>query len=119
METVLFVEDCEDIREIYEAILTDEGYSVIKAENGREGLRLFHESEPELVLTDVMMPSSTGLDMIRLIRKKDKNVPIIAISGDPEHGKLSCGVGANSFIEKPFSSAHLIKKVAGHLNGSG
>ncbi len=112
---VLFIDDSEDIRDIYTTLLQDEGISVIAAKDGQEGLRQFESKNPQMILTDIVMPKLGGIEMIQLIRKKNKDIPIIAISGDPSQALKSSQAGANKFLAKPFCSKILLMNIKQHI----
>lgn len=118
MKTVLVVDDEPDIREVLEAILKMSGYNPLTAENGKDGLALFNEHTPDLVITDLVMPIKSGIDMIYAIRATGSIVPILAISGggggaaaqdilnEAEHA------GANAAMPKPFLISEIKEAVA-------
>ncbi|SMF50193.1 response regulator [Pseudobacteriovorax antillogorgiicola] len=116
MERILFVDDSEDIREIYETLLTSAGYDVISANDGEEAFSAYHSKQPAIVLTDIIMPKMCGIGLIKKIRENDSEVPIIAISGDPRQALLSSEAGANLFLEKPFCSTILVENINRHLD---
>jgi DNA-binding response OmpR family regulator len=82
MTKILLVDDEKDILLTVKELLEMEGYEVIMASNGKVGLDKFHELNPDLIITDIMMPIMDGREMIQLIRKDKKNpiIPIIVLS---------------------------------------
>ncbi|VGO19810.1 response regulator [Pontiella sulfatireligans] len=81
MARILIIDDDETIRNVFKRFLAGKGHVVEVASNGREGLRLIEAEMPELVITDIMMPETDGLEVVMAVRGKCETVPIIAISG--------------------------------------
>ncbi len=114
---ILVIDDESEIRKMLCKMLIDEGYDVVDAANGKEGLQKIKE-DPEicLVITDVIMPEHEGIEAIHNIKKEFSQVRILAISGggkfDPNNylriAKLS---GADLTMSKPFSPEELLNAV--------
>lgn len=105
MKSVLIIDDEQSIRESLFGILTDEGFKVILAANGEEGLRLAKEENPDLILLDIWMPGLDGMEVLPKIRDALPEQLVIMMSG---HGTIDTAVkatkmGAYDFIEKPLS----------------
>jgi UDP-3-O-[3-hydroxymyristoyl] N-acetylglucosamine deacetylase len=103
-ETILVVDDEEGIRNTLRGVLTDEGYEVLEASDGRRALELMARSVPRLAIVDVWMPEVDGIELVERMRAQAPAVPIIVISG---HGTIETAVrvirlGAFDFLEKPF-----------------
>ncbi|QBG47660.1 response regulator [Verrucomicrobia bacterium S94] len=81
MARILIIDDDETIRSVFKRFLCGKGYDVIVAADGRQGLRLVEESPVDLVITDIMMPETDGLEVVMAIRGKEADIPVIAISG--------------------------------------
>ncbi|MEO5957891.1 MAG: response regulator [Opitutaceae bacterium] len=81
MARILLIDDDDDVRTVLRLTLIHFGHTVIEARNGREGLELFAEARPELVITDIVMPEKEGLEVIIELRAHRPPVKIIAISG--------------------------------------
>jgi two-component system, chemotaxis family, chemotaxis protein CheY len=81
MKQILVIDDDEKIRGIFKRFLSGHGYAVVCAEDGREGLRLLEANAPDLVITDIMMPYTDGLEVVLSMREKHPDTPVIAISG--------------------------------------
>lgn len=111
-ETILLIDDEEPIRRVGRGILEAFGYRIITASNGQEAEELFlsYWNEIQTIVTDLTMPNRDGLDVIRTIRKRDRQLPIIASSGLGEISRreeaLRCG--ANFFLPKPYNGAELL-----------
>ncbi|WP_028973042.1 sigma-54-dependent transcriptional regulator [Spirochaeta cellobiosiphila] len=105
MSTILIVDDEPGIRSILSDILEDEGYSVLTAEDGFQGLNILKTSEVSLVFLDVWLPNMGGIDVLKEIKKDYRQLPVVIISG---HGNIDMAVkaikmGAYDFLEKPLS----------------
>jgi CheY-like chemotaxis protein len=84
MKKILLVDDEANIRFIYSEELRDEGYSVISASNGEEGLRRFEDENPDLVILDIHMPDMNGIDVLRRMKTQNPAIPVILSSAFPE-----------------------------------
>ena len=116
MSKVLIIEDEETIRWVLEEILIDEGYQVITAENGSQGLAKLREEDPlpGLVITDLRMEGITGRDIIEEMRSQPEleNVPAIIITGAVEGtNEFPPEDTYQGFITKPFDLMDVIEKV--------
>ena len=79
--TILTVDDEYVLRQSIVAYLEDSGFDVLEAENGKEGLEVFKEHKPDLVLTDLQMPVMGGLELLSELAKEAPNTPVLVISG--------------------------------------
>ena len=86
--TVLLVEDDSDSKKIMHDVLSDNFEKVFTAQNGDEGLKKFKKYNPNMVITDVFMPISDGLDMTRYIKEISKDTPVIVLSAHSEKETL-------------------------------
>lgn len=113
MARVLIIDDEPHILLMVKKMLERAGYEVDLASNGSEGLRLFESISPDLVITDIIMPEKEGLETIREMRRINKDLKIIAMSGG---GKISADnyletakiFGASKLLEKPFSQKEML-----------
>jgi C4-dicarboxylate-specific signal transduction histidine kinase len=107
--TVLFVEDEDLLRAIYERILDKFISRLFVASNGKEGLELYHQHNPDLIITDIMMPVMDGLEMVEKIREIDKNIRLVILSayGEAEYFMDAIKIGVNSFLLKPVETEKL------------
>jgi DNA-binding response OmpR family regulator len=82
MPKILFIEDDVHLTDTYNFLFTQEGYEVVWAQNGEEGLRKANEENPDVIVLDMMMPTMSGLDFLKLYDPKNKhpNVKVIAFS---------------------------------------
>jgi DNA-binding response OmpR family regulator len=112
MTSVLLVDDEKMITEPLARALTQAGYTVLVAHNGREGLALAHEKQPDVVVLDVMMPQMDGWDVCRILRQ-NSTVPILMLTalGDEVDRILGLELGADDYLTKPFSSRELIARL--------
>ncbi len=115
-EKVLVVDDEKSIVDIVKFNLEKEGYQVLTAGDGREGLEQFEQNNPDLILLDVMMPIIGGFEMCRKVREKS-NVPIIMLTARAEEVDKVLGLelGADDYVTKPFSIRELMARVRANL----
>ena len=111
-KTILVVDDNERLRTLVKAYLTQEGFRVITAVNGREALFLAREEQPDLVLLDIMMPEMDGYEFMRLHRR-ERPTPIILLTAKIEETDTLLGLelGADDYIAKPFSMRILAARI--------
>lgn len=113
---ILVVEDEREIGLLLKKYLEVEGYYVICAEDGEQGLKLFNETIFDLVITDIMMPIMDGIDLCKNIRKVS-NVPLVFLTAKDEEVDKLIGLmqGADDYITKPFSIKEVIARVKAML----
>jgi diguanylate cyclase (GGDEF)-like protein len=112
---ILVVDDEEDIRDVLRITLEGEGYEVLEATNGEEGLRMINTRAPDLVLLDYKMPKMTGLEVCATI-KKDlllRHLPVLMVTGKGEINDKIDGIdaGADDYIVKPFEPKELLARI--------
>lgn len=112
MTVVLIVEDEETYRDTLSYMLTKEGFTVITAADGNEGIAQFERHGADLVLLDVMMPGMSGTEVCRQLRQIS-TVPIIMVSArDSEIDKVvGLEIGADDYVTKPFSARELVARM--------
>jgi DNA-binding response OmpR family regulator len=110
---ILIVEDEEALLKGLELNLAREGYQVLTAANGEEGMRLALRENPNLVLLDIMLPGINGLDVCRELRHKAFDAPIIMLTAKSEEVDRVVGleIGADDYITKPFSRRELLARI--------
>lgn len=110
---VLLVEDEQTLAMIIKDTLTDQGFDVIVGVNGVEGLRLFFETHPDIVVADVMMPELDGFELVNKIRQTDKTTPILFLTARSAIKDVVSGfeIGANDYLKKPFNMQELIVRI--------
>jgi two-component system response regulator RegX3 len=113
---ILVVEDERSLAESIQYNLEREGYLVVTAGDGRDGLDRFHAEPPDLVILDLMLPEMSGLDVCRAIRA-ESTVPILIVTAkDAEADKVTgLELGADDYVTKPFSIRELVSRVRAHL----
>jgi two-component system KDP operon response regulator KdpE len=115
-ERILIVDDEPQITRVLRAALSGQRYDVRTANDPEEALRVFAEWEPDLLITDLIMPEISGVDLCREIRKKSFT-PIIVLSvRDQEQAKVEAlDAGADDYVTKPFRTQELLARVRAHL----
>jgi len=98
-KTILIIEDEKPLKKLLKNRLEKEGYEILEANNGKEGLKMILEDKPDLVLLDIVMPVMDGVTMIKKLRKekKGKNVKIIILSNLSDEQKISEAIENNVF----------------------
>lgn len=122
MARILIIDDDETIRSVFNRFLTGKGYDVIVAADGRQGLRLLEEESVDLVITDIMMPETDGLEVVMAIRGKETDIPVIAISGGMhampmDFLPMAKKFGAKDVLYKPVELDDLLAAVERALEG--
>jgi CheY-like chemotaxis protein len=114
MTTILVVDDEFGVGEVLHTILTDEGYRVLTAINGKQGLARVAETTPDLVLLDYMMPILDGPGMLRAMAMDpvQQGIPVIMMSSLDEDTVAEKCEGHVGFLRKPFRIRHVIDIVA-------
>jgi two-component system, cell cycle sensor histidine kinase and response regulator CckA len=119
-ETILLVEDNEDVRDMARSCLKHYGYRVIEATNGTEALRIFKELEGriDLLFTDVVMPTMGGQSLAESIRTQNSELPVLFMSGHPFdiNTKKLAAMDGNDFIQKPFKPPDMAQKIRDMLD---
>ncbi|MEO8035699.1 MAG: response regulator transcription factor [Acidobacteriota bacterium] len=116
VSVVLLVDDDPGIRDSLSSELRAAGYTTITASDGREGFATFTANSPDIVLTDLAMPTSDGFELIAAIRAASRT-PIIVLSvrgADPDKVR-ALDLGADDFVTKPFSVAELMARIRAQL----
>ncbi|HPM24729.1 MAG TPA: response regulator [Phycisphaerae bacterium] len=112
--SILIADDDDAIRQVMRIALQQAGYDVCEATNGAEAIRAMHATPFDLVITDVLMPESDGLEMIMHVRRQNPNIKVLAISGADNALFLAnaAGLGATQVLRKPFRVSALLTLVA-------
>lgn len=115
-ERILLIDDEPQITRVLRTALGTQGFEVRTANDPEEGLLIFEEWKPDLVVTDLMMPGISGIDVCKRVRAHSA-VPIIVLSvRDQERSKVEAlDAGADDYITKPFGAQELLARVRAHL----
>jgi CheY-like chemotaxis protein len=116
MASIIVIEDDPGVRRVLLCTLQNAGHAVYAVDNGRDGLRAVTERHPDVVVTDIVMPDSDGLEVIRLLRSDHPGVRIIAISGGgmicrTTYLELARLLGAHLTLQKPVLPSDLVRAV--------
>lgn len=112
-KTVLVVDDEEGIREILQSELEDAGYRVFTAESGNAGIEIIKKEKIDLVLSDIRMPNGTGTQLLKMIRERDAERPVVLfISGFSDVSlEEAYDLGAEGIMSKPWDPEELLKTI--------
>jgi two-component system KDP operon response regulator KdpE len=115
-DRILIIDDEPQITRVLRAALSAQSYDVRTANDPEEGLQVFKDWPPDLVITDLMMPGMSGVDVTRSIRTR-ANTPVLILSvRDHERTKVEAlDAGADDYVTKPFSIQELLARVRAHL----
>jgi len=118
-KTILVVEDDATLLDVLRYNLTREGYTVVSAMDGQEGLSMARSEKPDLLILDIMLPELDGLEVCRILRK-ETSLPILMLTAKAEEIDKVVGleVGADDYVSKPFSFRELLARVKAMLRRS-
>lgn len=110
---VLIVDDEEMAIKMVELQMKADGYDVLTSTDGRDAVDLIKSEEPDLVISDIMMPFMSGLELLELIKAEKKKIPVILISAldDIEVIQTAIGMGADDFVIKPVKMDELSLRI--------
>ncbi len=116
MEKILIIDDESQVRTLLKKMLQREGYDVVTASDGHEGVNMFKKDPVDLVLTDIIMPEKEGIEVIQELRQSYPDLPIITMSGggrnSPEsYLSVAKLLGANAVFEKPVEREKLLSAI--------
>jgi two-component system KDP operon response regulator KdpE len=114
---VLVVDDEPPIRKLLRVGLSAHGYQILEAPNGKTALGLLRDQPPDLVILDLGLPDMQGHELLRMIRARNDNVPIVVLSSrDDEAGKVQAlDSGADDYVTKPFGMDELLARMRAAL----
>jgi len=113
---ILVIDDEPQITRVLRAALSAQGYDVRTANDPEEGLQVFHDWPPDLIVTDLMMPGLSGVEVTRAIRARGETPVLILSVRDHERSKVEAlDAGADDYVTKPFSIQELLARVRAHL----
>ena len=112
MKTILVVDDKANVRQLLQDYLSEQGFKVTTATNGREAIYEARRSRPDLILLDIMMPEMDGYEFLRQYRQ-EKSTPVIVITAREEETDAVLGLelGADDYVIKPFRMRELVSRV--------
>ena len=110
---ILIVDDEPDFVNLVRVRLEANGYEVIDASNGEEGIKKAEEERPDIILLDIMMPKKDGYTLMRELKYKEttKSIPIIALTGKPKMKDLFEIEGIKDYVVKPFEDEDLLLRI--------
>jgi DNA-binding response OmpR family regulator len=115
MTRILLVDDEKDMVEVINLRLEANGYQVMVATDGQEGLTMAREKRPDLIILDIMLPKMDGFTVCRMLKYDEKfqDIPIIMLSAKIQAADLERGeeMGADAYITKPFKADELLAKM--------
>lgn len=118
--TILVIEDEQNIVDILSYNLIKEGYQVLEAYDGKAGLQLAQEQNPSLILLDLMLPEMNGFEVCKRLRASGSSTPILMLTAREEEQDKVLGLelGADDYITKPFSMGELLARVKANIRRS-
>lgn len=114
MARVLIIDDEQMLREMLQQMLEIEGYDTSLAADGNEAIKIFDQSNPDVVVTDIIMPEKEGLELIQILKDKKPDLKIVAISGGSysinvgDILKMAKALGANETLSKPIRKKEFV-----------
>lgn len=113
VKKILIIEDETNMRMGLKDNFLYEGYQVICAETAEEGLDLYRSENPDLILLDVMLPKMDGIQLCRILRKENRQIPIIMLTakGQEIDKVLGLEIGADDYLTKPFNLGELLARI--------
>ncbi|NIM11050.1 MAG: response regulator [Candidatus Aminicenantes bacterium] len=120
MRKILIIEDDKTIVEGLEDTLRFHDFTVFTAANGKEGIDLFFQEDPDLIILDIMLPGVDGFEVCRKLKQLNKDVPVIMLTARSRESEKLLGfeLGADDYVTKPFSVKELIARVKAVLKRS-
>jgi DNA-binding response OmpR family regulator len=113
MKTILCVEDDEKVLRNNKIKFTDDGYTVLTAETLAEAREHLKQKQPDAIVLDIMLPDGLGLDLLKEIRERGSNIPVLLLTawGKPSDIARGLRAGANDYLSKPFDYEVLLARV--------
>lgn len=127
MTSIMVVDDDQDLAEMLGIVLNGVGMEVDLVSRGDEAVEVFKNSQPDLVLLDIMLPGTDGIEVCREIRKQSTRVPIVMLTAKSDTHDIVKGLeaGADDYMVKPFKPSELVarirtrlRRVSGDINGT-
>ena len=113
MDAILVVDDEPNYLVVLSELLKEEGFEVLTAQRGEEGLRIVEETDLDLVITDMRMPGMDGVELLRAVKSYNTNLPVIMITafGEVEKAVIAMKAGAYNYLVKPFNNEELLVNI--------
>jgi len=111
MKKLMFVDDEESIRLLYQEEFEEKGFAVVVASNGMEALELFDRENPDLVIIDIKMPGMDGIELLKRLREKSRNVPAVLCTAYGEYKHNLETWASDAYIVKSSNLEGLFQKV--------
>ncbi|MBN3039116.1 MAG: response regulator [Candidatus Omnitrophica bacterium] len=115
MSKILVIDDEPDIIKVLISRLQANGYEVVSATNGEEGLERFQKENPDLIVLDILMPQMDGYTFVKRLKKADGDIPIIVLTAKSGMKDLFAIEGITDYVVKPFNADELLKKIEKNL----
>jgi twitching motility two-component system response regulator PilH len=121
MPKVLVVDDSIFQRKTICQALAEAGFETVEAENGRQGLEMISEENPDVIFTDLLMPEMDGIAFITTIKERGIGAPVFVLTADIQESKRSqcLALGVAGFLSKPFKKAELMNALGSRLQDGG
>ena len=121
MTSILVVDDDQDLAEMLGIVLNGAGIAVDLVSRGDEAVEVFRNSQPDLVLLDIMLPGLDGIEVCREIRKQSTRVPIVMLTAKSDTHDIVKGLeaGADDYMVKPFKPSELVARIRTRLRRTG
>ena len=113
MNTILVVDDEPNYLIVLSELLKEEGFEVITAQKGEDGLKIVQDTDLDLVITDMRMPGMDGLELLKAVKSYNKDLPVIMITafGEVEKAVVAMKAGAYNYLAKPFNNEELLLNI--------
>ncbi len=114
---VMLIDDDDDLHLFIARLVSDAGYAFCGARSGQEGLAIFDEEDPDLLLLDVMLPGMNGFDVCRAVREQGRRLPVIFLTakGDIVDKSIGFKSGGDDYVVKPFIAEELMLRIEAHF----
>jgi CheY-like chemotaxis protein len=111
--SILIADDCEDTRHLYMKLLSLYGARVEAAVDGEDACERVDQKVFDLILMDLLMPGTNGIEAVRRLRKSGHRTPVLALSAYPEreHRRVAASAGFNGYVTKPTAGESLVRKI--------
>jgi CheY-like chemotaxis protein len=116
-KTILVVDDEENIRALSHEVLSEEGYRVIEAQDGRDAIEMIERETPDLVILDIQMARMDGMEALPIILRKGRNIPVILYTGYTQYQEDFMSWAADAYVVKSSDFTELKEKMQELLSG--